>query len=291
MRALLALCSLVFAVPEASARVGDTRTVKVDLFSFGQALHPYGSDWQPSVLDIWSVVLDCEEVRFRVEHCEAKGDQLLYGVVPAGEQTAVFKRIPMAGTIELQWTPSGRLKHYDVQGDREPFWEAGSNALLELYHKNAVFKPDSVRRVGKDLELALTRGIASALEIDRPDPSQASWKTKAPLWAGRRYSSAAGIGRTKWTAASVDDGTKLTWTGTVGESSSSGSTAKFGVKTEVVGEAIVDDQGELVRLFTESHSTSTSVNLVGHTRWMALSSRWEEGDSTDPADMPPNRLP
>ena len=289
---LVLFATLSALLPGASARVGDTRTVKVDLFSFGQAINPYGSDWKPSLIDIWSVVLDCEEVRLNVEHCSAKGDQLLYGVVPAGENTARFKRIPMQGVIEMRWTPTGRLKSYDVQGDREAFWEVGSNALLQLNGLNLVFKPDSIRRVGKDLELSLTRGIASALEIDRPvGGGKPTWKTRQPLWAARRYSDSASIGRTKWSETAVDGGTQLTWSGTVGEASTSGSTNKFGVQTQVVGEARLDALGEVESLFTESHTTSTSVNLVGHTRWMALSRRWSEGDPTDPAEMPQNRIP
>ncbi len=289
---LTVLTTLALLAPtDASARAGDQRTVKVDLFSYGQALHPYGSDWEPSLLDIWSGVLDCEEVRLDVEHCTAHGGNLWYGIVPAQDQAALFQRIPFEGTIELQWTPSGRLKSYDVQGDRESFWQVGSNALLELHRLNLAFKPDSVRRVGKDLELSLTRGIASALEIDRERTDKPTWKTKKPLWAGRRYSGAVGIGRTKWAAKDVEGGTKLTWNGVFSEATSSASTNSFGVKTELVGEAMLDERGDVLTLFTESHSTSTSVQLVGHTRWMALSSRWKEGDSTEPADMPPTRLP
>jgi len=234
-------------------------------------------------------VLECKIERTRTEVCQFKDQFVWYGILPNGTEQMSFQQIPMKGDLEFVWSPTGRLSRYDIRGDREEFWEKGSNAMLVLFHKNVVFKPDSVRRIGDDLERSLLRSLASAMEVDRSKKNEDRWTTNKPLWAGRRYSSGvAATARYKWEKRPEEgDLVPFVWDGVVSESTDSSSAGGVSTKTRVVGTAWYNPfEGRVDRLEVESRTMSTTGPLVGHTRWIALSKVWEDGDSMKPRPMP-----
>ena len=272
--------------------VGAKRAVKVDLYGFGQTTHAHDSAWNPALLHAWSGVLDCRVTKVLTELCRFRKGRLDHGVHIDGEPGPRWTVLPLTADIELTWTPTGRLERHDIRGDRQAFWTKAGSFELVMSTKQRTFSDDKIRRIGRDMELALLRGLAAALEIDLSPKGEAQWTTKKSLWAGRRY--AEGVvasARFTWTTAYSDTGfTGLEWSGKASEATDGASHQGISLTTDVVGEALLDPERMLVvQLYTESRTRSSS-GLDGHTRWIATSKAWSKGDSIAPTPLPASRL-
>lgn len=293
------LVSLAFAGsdgPLVPTFTGAPRSVKIDLYSFAPALHPWGTDWKVTMMEQWSAVLTCEPVRPRVESCAFAGDTVWWGAVVEGTDQFAAVKLPAPGKIELTWTPRGRLGSWDVVGDRTAFWTQASNTILQMtFHRpDMVFKPDAQRNIGQDLEGTLTRLIAGALEWELPKKGEAdgAWSPSQSPWAARRYVQSISSHKVALQVTSqTDEAIEIAASGLVKEQVAEGSMADFAVETKLEGTATFDRAtGRISRSKTETLVQSTMGPLVGHTRTITTVVPWSEGDPTEPADMPEPRL-
>lgn len=269
---------------------GAARAVKIDLFEFAPGVHIYGSDWKITVLEQWTAVLDCRFQAARVEVCTfPHGVWWSYVLQGSTEVTAVNLGSP--GTIEIEWSPRGRVSSWDVRGDeREAFWEIASNTSLKaMFHRSdVVYKPDGQREIGQTIEASLTRQLAGALEWELPKKGDTSkpWRATAAPWFTRRWTQGTASAKVELRVESTDaDGVHLALAGRVSEVPMNVSVTSA-VETQAVGRATLDPAtGLVVSSFTETLE-SCNQPLTGHTRHIALVSQWRQGDPVTPAEMP-----
>ena len=271
---------------------GTTRTLKIDLFSYAPGIHPWGSDWKVTMLEQWTAVLECRPMAARIEVCTFP-QGVWWGFVLEG--TTEFKAINLGtpGTIEITWTPRGRIASWDVQGDeREAFWNVVADTMLQhTFHRpDVIYKPDSKRQIGQEVAGDLTRSFAAALEWELPkkgDPN-VSWRVSAAPWSMRRWVQGTASEQVTVRIESEDaQGVHLDISGRVNQVLPSDETIHtMSVETKIMGKATFDrTKGQIVSAWTETIEASTQP-LTGHTHHTALVSSWKPGDPVAPADLP-----
>ena len=270
--------------------VGDHRVVKIDLFSFAYGLHPYGSDWIPTRLDQWTVVVDCETVAQRVERCTFPVKPW-WSYVPEASETLTLTELPVPNAFELVWNKAGRLSSFDPDADAGPFADAAADLQLKasFHRKDVVWKPDAKREISSGLWTTLVRDLASALELEVPKVgSEAAWTPPVAPMATRRY--VQGVANASLLATPgppVDGLVPVALAGSVAESPPSTGVGLAGVDTRVHAELRVDPATARVRAARwDLTATSTSQQLVGHTRRLILVAPWKPGEDAKPAAMP-----
>lgn len=270
---------------------GSVRTLKIDLFAFAPGVHPWGSDWKVTMLEQWTAIVECRPTGARVEVCTFPHG-VWWGYVLEGSTEFAAVNLGAPGAMEITWTPRGRISGWDVQGDRQAFWEITANTFVQttFHRSDMVFKPDAQREIGAEVERSLVRGLAAALEWEvakKGDPSPI-WKLSGPPWSARRWIQGTATARDlDMHIASEDaEGVHLALTGRVVEMLPADSGTSMSAETQVVGNATFDRaKGQIVSAFTETLASSTQP-LVGHTRSITLVRPWKEGDSASPADLP-----
>ncbi len=269
--------------------VGSHRAVKVDLFGFGPALHPWGSDWKATRLEQWTLVFDCETTADRVERCTFL-EKPSWGYVVDETDVISWVSLPAPPSFEIVWTKTGRVQSYDPAVDPGAFGDAAADAQLQaLFHRSdVVFKPDGKREIGSSIWTNLVRDAVTAMELELSKKGEDStWSWTKPPTITRRYVQGIASGKVDNTVgATTADGVAVAMTGRVSETLPSGG-ASGTVDTQVVGSAVVDPAtGRPVRLRWDTVTTSTSVQLTDHTRHLVLLEPWAPGQPTDPAPMP-----
>jgi hypothetical protein len=293
----LALAAAAVAAP-AEGSVRGPRTVQVDLFLFDPRSHVWGTDWKITLLEQWTAVLACAPTTPSVERCRFVDGTRWTVIVTDQPDKAVTILLPAPGEIEFSWTPRGRLKAWDVVGDRSEFWTKASNAVLELtYHRSdMVFRPDAQRQIGQDIEGSLTRQLAAALEWELPKVPPAAgleWEPTQTPWIGRRWATSTANARLTYKAEADQGGLAFTMSGIVKEQHAETGAVPAIVTTTVLGAARWDPQigGVVQARFETKAEASGAWSLVGHARSAALVQPWSEGSAVEPAGLPEVRLP
>ncbi len=270
------------------------RSVHIDTWSFGQAFDPWGSDWSSTLMEQWTAVLDCKPVAKRTESCTFHDGVVHWGYVKEGTEEVKYVTIEMPAELEFVWNVRGRLSRWDVRGDRERFWAQASNAFLKaLFHRSdVVFKPDSQREIGTEIEQRLCRKLAGAVELDLPKNGESikgQWVTTKPLWAGRRYTMGSATAKVGWRVEEMEgDVATIAWNGSISEAST---TMSHSVQTKLMGQARLDTStGGLSHVYTESAAVSSgNVALADHTRFMSFARPFDGGEIT-PQAMPQPKI-
>ncbi len=293
--ALLAMAAV--AGPE-EGPIRGPRTVQVDLFLFDPRSHVWGTDWKITLLEQWTAVLACTPTTPSVERCRFVDGTRWTAIVHDEPDKAVTVLLPAPGEIEWSWTPRGRLKSWDVVGDRSAFWTQASNAILDLtYHRSdMVYRPDGQRQIGQEIEGNLTRMLAGALEWELPKTALTpglEWEPTQTPWIGRRWTTSTAGAKLQYKAA--EDGKTLAFTmaGTVKEQHAESGAVPAIVTTTVLGSARWDPAvGGIVQAQYETKAEASGAwALVGHARSAALVRPWSEGMAVQPAGLPDLRIP
>lgn len=274
------------------------RSVRVDVLALDPAEPAWGPDWKRTGLEQWTVALQCEPIDARAERCRFP-EGVWWTAVVQGETERHSTQLPATFALELVWAPNGRVKSWDVTGDRAAFWQAAANAATKAtyYQAGVALKADSAEDIGRDLESALAKGIAAALEWELP---------KAPLVAGLRYepSQAPWVTR-RWVQGvlgpdvtadvkSVGDTVGVTFSGTVKEvgGATEGNVLTPSVVTTLRSSATLDAHLLVVSARHETKSESgNALKLIGHARQIVLVAPWAAGQALAPADPPATEIP
>lgn len=270
--------------------VGAHRAVKVDLFGYAPGLHPWGSDWNATRLEQWSVVFDCETTAERVERCTFV-EKPWWGWVIEDSDVLHHVSLPAPPSFEVVWTKTGRVQSYDPAVDPGAFGDAAADAMLQaLFHRSdVVFKPDGKREIGASIWTGLVRDLVTAMELELSKKGEEStWSWSKPPTVTRRYVQGIATGQVdNALGAPTPEGIPVTMKGRISETVPSGSVQGGTADTQVVGTALVDPAtGRPIRLRWDAVTTSTSMALVDHTRQLVLMEPWSAGQPTDPAPMP-----
>ncbi len=154
----------------------------------------YNLDWQNVSLRVWSALLECRRVEKMVDRCGFADDRIEFGYILEGATDAKVYELPADFELEVEYNKRGKAKPL-AKGDREPLWQAVSQALLGRYHKpeGRYWKPDQWRQLGAEYEDELRYGVAGALEFQTPKDREGGkgWKANAPVigqtWSGGAY--------------------------------------------------------------------------------------------------------
>jgi hypothetical protein len=296
MLSWLALVTTAMAAPDEGS-VRGPRTVQVDVFLLDPRTHVWGTDWKITLLEQWTAVLACAPATPTVERCRFVDGTRWTVIVADQPDKAVTVLLPAPGEIEFSWTPRGRLKTWDVVGDRSDFWTKASNAMLKhTYHRSdVVFRPDAQRQIGQDIEGSLTRQLAAALEWELPKVPPAdglAWEPTQTPWIGRRWTTSTANARLSYKATADQGALAFTMDGIVKEQNAETGSMPAIVTTTVVGAARWDPAvgGVVQARFETKAEPSGAWTLVGHARSVALVQPWTEGSAVAPSGLPDLRL-
>lgn len=275
------------------------RTVKVDVYRLEPAMHRYGSDWKRTALTQWTTVLDCKPVAARIESCTFP-QGVWWGVVVQGSTEFSAENLPSPGTLEITWSPRGKLAAWDLRSGGGDFGGEAANLMLrkQFHRGDLAFKPDSKRVIGQEIEQDLVRDVAGALELELPKRKKddealpASWGPSSTPWLARRWRESVSSHKLGWTVAAEEEGVvRAELAGRVGERTTSTSNDES-ADTVVSGTAMIDPvHGRLLAGHYEVRSTTTTAPLVGHHRTVTTVVPWDAATAGEPSPLPDLRLP
>ncbi|MCA9492797.1 MAG: hypothetical protein KC621_22845 [Myxococcales bacterium] len=282
-------------VPASTWTVGEHRSVKIDRFSYGPALHPWGSDWKPTMLEQWTVVVDCQTIAARVEQCSFSENPWWGWVVDESAEIS-WIQLPRPPSFEVVWTKTGRVQSYDPAVDPGDFGDSAANAMLQATYRRSdvVFKPDGLREIGSNIWTGLVCDLVSAMEVELPKKGQVTgWTWTKPPTVARRYVQGIATGQLEVKAGQpAENGIPLAMAGRITEAPPAGGMGTGAVDTVVKGRAIIEPTtGRPVSVRWDTIATSSSIQLVGHTRQLVLLEPWASGQESGPAAMPQPELP
>lgn len=293
---MLWMLSAAWAEPLTSVwTVGEHRSMKIDVFSYGPALHPWGSDWKQTMLEQWTVVVDCRTIADRVEECSFPDNPWWGWVLDEGTEIS-WIQLPRPPSFEVTWTKTGRVQVYDPAVDPQQFGDDAANAMLQATYRRSdvVFKPDALREIGSDIWTTLVRRVVSAMEVELPRKGEPTgWSFTKPPTVTRRYVQGIATGHVEVTAgAPGEGGVSLTMSGRITEAPPAGTAGSGAVDTVVKGHASLDPvTGRPQRVRWDTIASSSSIQLTGHTRQLVVLEPWEKGQESGPAPMPQPELP
>lgn len=263
-----------------TATPGTTRSYEVEAWSTDRTeAHPWGTDWKVQPYEAWGGILDCTMGEKRRETCTWRDGKVYWGAGERPDQLRVHT-LHLPAKMEVVWSPTGKLKTWDVQGDRQDFWEGASNAMLQasFHRSDVVFRPAAIREQGQSLEESMLKLTVGWLEVQWDKAAAPQWKPKTPI-TGPRY--------TKFGVASHDTSYRVLpdgrWVleGTISESIDNGT-----VNTAVA--AVYAWEGDaLVGLVGEALHYSSNVRLGGHRRNLVAFTQVTEQSDPRPTQLPP----
>ncbi len=264
-----------------SPAVPPTREVKVDVF------HLQPQERSLAAVEQWSAVLACQADGGRAEVCDFPHG-VWWGYVPRGGSAFHAVQLPSPGLLRFRWSAHGRLKGWSYAGDRERFWRQVSNTRLQaLERPKGVYSASEQRRVGRELEEQLARGMGGALEWEVPvDVSEVGTaRLSGTPWRARQWPDAAASSKldVTWTASEGRIAT-LALEGTVSEQATQASQLTY---AHMRGEARFDaSAGQVVEAWSEIRRSTREGTPAGYGVSRHRLVRWSPGDPTEPADLP-----
>lgn len=263
---------------------GTKRSYEVEAWSTERSeAHPWGTDWKLEPYEAWGGILDCTMGEKRVESCTWRDETVYFG---AGDDPASLKvwKLRLPATMELMWSGTGKLKSWDVRGDRADFWEGAANAMLQasFHRKDVVFRPDAIRRQGQSREESLLKMTVAWLEVQTGKEGASTWAPKTPI-TGPRYLK-YGVASHKTAYRVMPDG-RWVLEGEISESVDGGT-----VNTAMVA-VYAWDQGALVGLVGDAIHFSSTVMINGHRRNLVAFTVVNENTDPRPNQLPPAIIP
>ena len=161
---------------------------------------------QKADAELWGGHIRCKGVATRIESCTFVDGVFYWGWLPYGTTEAKVQSFDAPATIEFIYGPTGRIKSWDMKGDRAALQLHLTEAYASRVNQGAwrLDSPDFRRVVGQELEQRLVLVLASALDVELPKKGDASapWKyTSLPYFARR---SQGGLGAAKLTVTKAD---------------------------------------------------------------------------------------
>lgn len=161
---------------------------------------------QKADAELWGGRIRCKGIATRVESCSFVDNKFYWGWLASWNTEPTIIEFEAPATIELVYGPNGRIKSWDMKGDRAALQLHLTEAYASRVNQGSwrLDSPDFRRVVGQELEQRLILVITSALDVELPRKGDgaAPWKyTSLPYFARR---SQGGLGAAKITVAVAD---------------------------------------------------------------------------------------
>jgi hypothetical protein len=272
---------------------------------------PASTNLKVAANEAWGAKITCKPIAKRVDSCVFDGGKLYWGwtePTPGAELKLFPVETPV--TLELTWSPTGRLVAWDTQGDKMTLYQNLATAFLDRHSGGwRADSPNFRRELGRELEQRAMTYLLAGLDVELPKKGDGKLPWNYGALPGPFKRGQGGLGNSKVELA-VDtekpgpEGTtaiKVQGSGTVtynAAAGSGGNSDKEGLwlpissageqtfTTKMIGRVLIDDtDGRIAAtdLWTTSGST---LPVFGFKTLNFKATKWSDDLKPEPGPVP-----
>jgi hypothetical protein len=134
---------------------------------------PESPNVKVAAVEAWSAKVTCKPTSPRSDSCTFQDGKIYWGWVPgSGGELKVFP-VDAPVTLDVTYTPTGRIASWDTNGDRMTLQQ---NLALAFFDRHAggwrVDSPNFRRQIGQELEQKAFTYLLAALDVELPKKGQ-----------------------------------------------------------------------------------------------------------------------
>ncbi|HMV67505.1 MAG TPA: hypothetical protein PKA64_11695 [Myxococcota bacterium] len=196
------------------------RTYKIEVIYQDMGLKET-ADHRTADAELWGGRLICKGVTSRTESCTFGDGIFFWGWQARGATQPEIFAFEAPITIEITYSPVGRITSWDIRGDRATMQKNLTMAYANRVNKDAwqLDSPNFLRQIGQELEQRFLLVAISAFDVELPrkgDAGAGTWKVRSLPYFGKRGTTATGGARMTMTLADQkDEGAIITMGGDV----------------------------------------------------------------------------